>query len=149
MRQMSSTNRTTVVDKKMLIDRLEANLDAHLKEYQEAVDGYKQEAKVKLQCGMEKAQEKIRRAYERTLLEIENFDPEQMSDVLVFCEAIRFDLVAPKNYADAYEQAIEMLKWEQRQEVELTAQEFRCFIMNKWDWMEDFVSSSARYFKKA
>ena len=154
MRQMNS-DRKVIVNRERLLKMLRANLANHLDDYTDAVDdytdaveGYKEEAVAKLQVGMEKAKEKITKAYYRTLSEIENFDPSQASDVIVFCEAVRCDLVAPKNFSDAYEQAIEMLEWEERDEVELSSYEFRCFVMDKWDWQDEFVASNARYFKK-
>lgn len=144
MRQLSS-DRKIVVNKAELLAKLRDNLIQHLEDYADAVEGYKEEAKIKLQAGMQKAQEKIQKAYSRTLNEIENYDPESAQDVVVFCDSIRFDLVAPKNFAEAYEQAIEMLEWESRQEVELSSYEFRCYVMDKWDWMDEFVASNTRY----
>ena len=144
MRGMSS-DRKVVVNKTTLLNKLRENLARHLEDYNDAVEGYKEEAYTKLQAAKEKAQEKLEKAYSRTVNEIENFDPETASDVIVFCESIRFDLVAPKEFSDAYEQAIQMLEWEEREEVELSTYEFRCFVMDKWDWQQEFATSNARY----
>jgi hypothetical protein len=147
MRSLNS-ERKVVVKKTRLLNALRKNLEKHINDYLEAVAGYKEEAKVKLEAEKEKAIEKLSRAYTKTLGEIDNFDPEKSTDVIVFCDSIRFDLVAPKNFSDAYQQAIEMLEWEERDEVELTTYEFRCFVMDKWDWMEDFIKSNSRYLLK-
>lgn len=144
MRKINS-DRKILVRKEALLETLQTNLHNHITDYTDAVDGYKEEAKTRLGVAKSKAEDKLKQAYARTLHEIENFDPETASDVVVFCESIRFDLVAPKNFSEAYQQAIEMFKWEERDEIELTSHEFRCFVMDKWDWQGEFLASNSRY----
>lgn len=148
MRNMTSTERTTLVDTKTLIEKLKINRANHIKEYNEAVEGYLETAREKLNEQYEKAKQEVEKAFSRTREEIVRFDPEKAEDTIVFCRAIQFSLTAPRNFIDAYDQAIEMMEWETREKVELNSTEFRCFIMNKWDWMEEFQSVSAMYNKK-
>ena len=144
----SDTERTTVVKTSKLLETLKENRAAHLTEYEEAVEGYLEEARAELEKQYEKAKGEVTKAFDRTSQELERFDPSKAQDTIVFCRAIQFSLTAPRNFVDAYDQAIEMMSWEQREEVELNTTEFRCFVMNKWDWMEEFRSVSEMYNKK-
>ena len=152
MRQMRNmgdeSERTTVVDTKKLLETLRANRDAHVQEYKEAVEGYLDEARKRLEGEFEKAKGELQKAFHRTQRELETFDPTKATDTIVFCKGISFTLTAPRSYVDAYDQAIQMMEWETRERVELNATEFRCFVMNKWDWMEDFKMSTMAYVGK-
>lgn len=148
MKAMMSSDRKTVVNKELLLSKLRDNFVKHMSDYNEAVAGYKEEALTKLDVGLEKAKKNIQSAFDRAVLEIQDFDPEGARDYISFCEAITFNLVAPKKFSDAYEQAISMLEWEERKEIELSSYEFRCFVMDKWDWQEEFTTSNIRYLKK-
>ncbi len=148
IREMSGdSERVTVVSTSKLLNTLKANRDAHVKEYKAAVEGYLEEAFIRLEKKYVEAQHELRKAFERTKHELESFDPSKASDTVVFSRGISFNLVAPRNYVDAYDQAIQMMEWETRGEVELNSTEFRCFVMNKWDWMEEFKQSTVSYIK--
>ena len=144
----SSTERTTVVKTSDLLEKLRKNRDNHVAEYEEAVEGYLDAAREKLAEQHEKAKKEVEKAFQRTSEELSRFDPSKAEDTIVFCRAITFALTAPRSFVDAYEQAIEMMEWETRETVELNTTEFRCFIMNKWDWMEEFKSVSEMYNKR-
>ena len=149
IRDMGSNNeRTTVVDVGDLKEKLAENRAAHLKEYNEAVEGYLEAARAKLEDQHKKAQVELQKAYDRTTEELKRYDPEKAQDTIVFCGSIQFKLIAPRNYVDAYDQAIEMMEWETREKVELNTTEFRCFVMNKWDWMQEFKTVSEMYNSK-
>lgn len=149
IRDMGSSNeRTTVVKTDRLLKQLRKNRESHLEEYGVAVEGYLEAGRVKLGEQHEKAKKDLQVAFDRTTEELKRFDPTKAKDTIVFCRAIQFTLTAPRSYVDAYDQSIEMMEWETRQEVELTTTEFRCFIMNKWDWMEEFKSVSEMYNKR-
>jgi hypothetical protein len=149
MREMrEGTERTTVVKTAQLLETLKKNRADHLREYEKAVSGYLSEARRRLEGEFEKAQVELQKAFRRTQQELEIFDPKKTTDTIVFCRGISFTLTAPRNFVDAYDQAIQMMEWETREEVELSVTEFRCFVMNKWDWMEDFKMSTIDYLGK-
>jgi hypothetical protein len=145
MRNMGSEERKTTVETAKLLVTLKENRKQHLEEYNEAVEGYLETAREKLDEEFKKAKGKLQNAFDRTTEELDRFDPSTASDTIVFCEGISFKLVSPRNYVDAYDQAIQMMEWETRKEVELNTTEFRCFVMNKWDWMEEFKMSTSLY----
>lgn len=148
MREIRNTERTTVVNTSSLLKTLKDNRASHLSEYQDAVEGYLEEASKRLDDEYKKGQAELNKAFKRTQEELKVFDPEKAQDTIVFCRSIQFNLMAPRNFVDAYDQAIQMMEWETRTEVELTTTEFRCFIMNKWDWMESFKVSTESYLNK-
>ena len=149
IRNMASSNeRTTFVNTKELLETLKKNRESHVREYEEAVEGYLDAAREKLAEQHEKAKIEVETAFQRTTEELSRFDPQKAQDTIVFCRAIQFSLTAPRNFVDAYDQAIEMMTWETRDTVELNTTEFRCFVMNKWDWMEEFKTVSEMYNKR-
>jgi len=146
MRKFENPDRRTVVNVKQLVGQLKKNREKHLKDYEEAVVGYKQEANSKIAAEYNLAKERLDKAYDRICKTLrEDFDPSQARDYITFCESIRFELKAPRCYVEVYDQAIEMMIWEKRQTIELTDEEFRCLIMDQWDWAEDFRKTVAFY----
>jgi hypothetical protein len=47
----------------------------------------------------------------------------------------------PKSYAEAYDQAIEMLEVHTGETITLDSATFRIFVMDKWDWKSGFEAS--------
>lgn len=145
LKNMGGEERTTVVDRAKLLARLKDNRDAHVAEYEAAVEGYLSLAREKIKEQYAAALAELDKARVRAEQELEVFDPAKAQDSIVFCRGISFNLTAPRCYQDAYDQAIEMLEWDTREVVELNATEFRCFVMNKWDWMQSFKAVSETY----
>lgn len=144
--KMSSADERVIMVKRFdLLARLKENRELHLAEYNNAVAGYLEEAKSRLEEQYKKARVGIRFALSRATAELERYDPTEAKDTIVFCKAISFTLTAPRHHVDAYDQAIAMMEWDTRDEVELNATEFRSFVMNKWDWMDEFLAVTSSY----
>lgn len=139
------SERTSLVNVPDLLATIRENREKHIQEYKEAVEGYVFEARKTLVSQHEKALKKIATAYDLASRSLDKYDPEKADDTIVLCNSISFNLVAPRCYVDAYDQAIEMLEWDQRDQIELTAKEFRCFVMDRWDWMDDFRNVAISY----
>jgi len=58
---------------------------------------------------------------------------------------LRLDLKAPEDYSKQYEVAIEMLKWEVSEEIKLSHNDFKSFVMDDWSWKENFLFSNVEY----
>ena len=52
---------------------------------------------------------------------------------------------APTSNREAYEDALAMLSYETRDIVELSHNEFKSYILNQWDWSNQFLASNALY----
>lgn len=50
-------------------------------------------------------------------------------------------LQLPKNYSQAYKDAITMVKMDCRDIIILSEEEFMKYVLNKWEWMRTFKSS--------
>jgi len=90
------------VDKKSLIEKIQENKQAHIKDYNEAVDAY-----------YKKAAEQIQKA---------------SKDLKNGSLKISINLVTPINREEEYDKIIEMFNWEINDEIELTQREFNEYV---------------------
>lgn len=93
------------VNKKQLIEKIQANKENHIKEYAQAVEDYKAEARRQIEVATKS-------------LEEGKLD-------------IRVSLVTPKNEAAEYDKLVEMFEWDTREEVELSQREFNEYILDE------------------
>lgn len=59
--------------------------------------------------------------------------------------ALSFGLMLPVDYTKEYDTAIRMLELHQEDQVELDEALVRCFVLNQWEWMSQFIGSNAVY----
>lgn len=105
-----------------LLTKLKDNLEEHKKIYAEAVDGFKKHARGKLE------------------------------NVLELCDGrqdVYIHIDAPKDYSEVYVSAIGMLEMHKDETIELDADTYRHLAEDKWDWMENFLTSNSRYSRTA
>lgn len=55
------------------------------------------------------------------------------------------DLQRPQDVLKLYDDAIEMVELDTRPELELTAQEFKHFWQDDWDWKRNWTASNSKY----
>lgn len=99
---------------------LKKNLAQHVKDYDEAVLGYQRAAIAAV-------------SVKKVELESNAIAP------------LYFDLVIPKSHEKAYKHTIRMMELETRDEIDLTIDQFGCFVMDDWTWKQEFVGSTMRY----
>lgn len=95
-------DREIKLSKKRLITKIEENKAAHIKDYNEAVEAYKKEAKKQL---------------EKALADLEEGSLK-----------IKIDLVTPVNRTVEYDKVIEMFNWEIKDDIELSQSEFNEYV---------------------
>jgi hypothetical protein len=125
--------KTVEVEKKRLADALSKNLETHKSEYVEARAGYE---KARIQAYRELAEAaalaaeedsgKTRKKAEKAWNKLRNLD-------------------VPQDHAESYEQAIALMEWETRDVVELSINDFECYVRDNWDWQHSFKASVANY----
>lgn len=54
-------------------------------------------------------------------------------------------LPIPENHLDDYDTVLQMLAMEVDDVVEITQQEFKCFVQNQWGWVQSFAANSLSY----
>jgi hypothetical protein len=55
---------------------------------------------------------------------------------------IQFLIPVPEDHTKDYDQVIEMLKMSVDEELEIESDQFACYVMDDWDWKEDFARAA-------
>jgi len=58
---------------------------------------------------------------------------------------LSFGISPPVSFLEAYDTAIKMLEMHKADQIELTAVEVRCLVMDEWDWSRSFLESNKGY----
>jgi len=108
------------VGKDDLLAVLRTNLEKHVSEYDAALVGFKEDVKVQL----------------ATLLK-------DVEDGKRIRTTISFD--EPQNHRDDYETVIQMLEMSVDTHIDLTMNEFKQYVQDKWSWKDKFSMTNAKY----
>lgn len=111
------------VNKENLVQTLTTNLTEHKQIYLEAVEGYH----IKLQ---EYLQGKLN---------------ESKGDGFLNVLFSNYDIKKPISYAGSYVTALEMLALADTESVELSVEDFKSFVQDKWNWNRDFFVTNNAY----
>ena len=148
--QRDQEKRIVQVSRAKLIETLENNLKNHIKDYEDALKGYKGLLSSKIEDGYKKALATIEYNYKAAKERVASLTDEDITtqrDRFTFLDAIIVDMKVPRSYANEYQVAIDIFKWDVREIAELTYAEFTCFVRDEWDWQVEFKSISAMYVK--
>jgi hypothetical protein len=143
--------RTVRVNRLKLLDTLKTNRATHLAVFNEAMAGYKELARAKVEEAFVGIDGRLKKRKEELLARVESFTPEtasSFSDYFVILEQMVVNLKLPVSYVDAYDAAIDMAAFDTRDELDLSGAEFQCFCRNEWLWSEEFTAISSTYLKK-
>lgn len=111
------------VSRTALLAKLRENLQKHEAEFKEADAGFRAALAKRLQAMLKAA---------RSAAAAKDCD-------------MHVGLPVPNSFAEDYQTAIQMLDMAQDAEIELNQQQFRCFVMDEWDWKEQFANTSSIY----
>lgn len=111
---------TVRIEVSKLLHHLKKNREAHLTEYAESMDGYRDAVIKALSDALKKARKE--------------------EDVEHTIRVVR-----PTNYTDSYDEAISMLEWTTDKEVELDRGQFKQYVQDEWVWKQSFAATSAIY----
>lgn len=111
------------IDKKRLVDTLTINREKHTAKAVAAKEGYRLELIETLEklLGQAKSGDKIDH---------------------------NLDLSHPEDYTKEYDAVLQMLDFEQNQEVVLSNRDFRRYVLDEWDWQRSFGGSNSLYLSK-
>ncbi len=98
-------NRTINLSKKDLLKKLQANKEAHIRDYNEAVIAYKLEVADQLK--------KLSKALKNGSMDF------------------KLELIKPVNREKRFDEIIEMFEWENREDVDLLQGEFNDYVLDK------------------
>jgi len=121
---MHGRDKTVTVNRVKLIEKLKENLEAHKKDYAEAVVGYR----LKLIADLTGKLVQVKNLSDKEALEAKpvSFNP-------------------PQSYESQYVDAIEMLEWSVQENIELDHATFKAYVQNQWQWSGGFDSVTTMY----
>jgi hypothetical protein len=128
-KRMGWEDREVKVRRDELLSVLRQNRERHLKEYEAACVGYREVALRRIEEGFQEAREVVGRLKEGQTVAV----------------GFRISLSVPVSYEKAYDQIIRMMEMSVDTEIVLTASQFACFVMDDWEWKEEWASSNAQY----
>jgi exonuclease VII small subunit len=128
--------REVKVNKNELLAKVKVNLEKHLQEYGEAVEGYKTEARALLS----QRRKEVVKAIDKKMSELDSEAVPLSLDV-----NLSFHLPVPESHEKDYRQVILMTEMSVDDTLVLKSDEFAYFVMDDWDWKESFLATSARY----
>ena len=108
------------VDKGELLEKLTANRLEHIAIYDEACEGYHAKMITQLKRRLDDARGDIN-------------------------TSLYFRLTKPNSHLNEYDVAIAMLEMSVDLTVEITAEQFSCYVLDKWSWMDSFLGTSSDY----
>ncbi len=120
MNEFTPTMSEVRLSKEDVLVALSNNRDNHLAKFEEAMEGYKEQAIKTL---------------EEHIAQIKANDPQR----------VILALPLPEDHTEDYERAIDMLQWSLDDEVVLNRQEFRTYIQDDWGWKQEFESTYSLY----
>lgn len=125
--------KTVNVEVKRLQEKLSSNLDIHKKEFEEAIAGFR-----------EKRLELCRSLRDVTQAAVEKNTTETREDVVdAFYKFNRLE--RPQDHSNSYEQAIALMEWETKAVIELSINDFECYVGNNWTWQASFKTAHKNY----
>lgn len=108
------------VEKAALLAKIRTNRDEHRSMFLKAQERYRDAMVVEL---------------ERSLQEARDGKPIRRS----------FTLPVPEDHTTDFNTAIEMLEWEQGDEIVLDHRDFARYVQNRWEWAASFTANTASY----
>lgn len=129
-KRMGWEEREVKVKRDELLAVLRENRERHVREYKAACVGYREVALSRLEDSFQQAREAVNRLKEGQTISVVGF---------------RISLSVPENYEKAYDQIIRMMEMSVDTEIVLTASQFACFVMDDWEWKEEWAASIAQY----
>ena len=113
-----------------LLVKVKENRIAHIKEYREGVEGYKEAAKREVEQGMLQLQKQIDCLREGEVMRL---------------ASVHLALDVPESHEKDYDQVIAMLEMCVESEIEVQSDEFACYVMDDWDWKQEFLNVTGNY----
>lgn len=141
-------NRSVEVNRLELLKTLESNKLKHVKEYEEAMAGYREALSDALNSVYARAKAKLDTAYgdlQVKISEMSEEDIKEQNDYTNLIGSVDVHLEVPRSFEADYDAAIDIAKWEVNDTMELTHAEFTCFVRDQWEWTSDFKMVTRSY----
>jgi hypothetical protein len=113
-----------------LLAKIRENREEHIKDYKEAVDGYRIAVLLAIQKGIGELQER-----EKLI---------KQGDIILV-QAITFNLALPQSHQQDYDRVIAMLEMSIDDKLSVTDDDFSRYVLDQWDWKHTFEQVSGHY----
>jgi hypothetical protein len=130
---MGWEDREVKVKRDELLAVLKKNRERHIADYIEACAGYRASAL-----------ERIDEIFSDLKAKIGGLREGQTIAVI----GLQFGLAVPETHEKAYDQIIRMMEMSVDEEITLTCSQFGCFVMDDWDWKQQWSASNTMYMNK-
>lgn len=131
---MRTTNDFKIkVSKNKLLKSLNTNLKKHTEDYQEAVEKFCKLLRVNYSMKLDRIAEAMETS------------PPDLIKLGDLGELVLINHPVPVSYEETYEQVIQMLYYTDQDEIEITADQYRAWVEDQWDWHSAFVGSTLSY----
>lgn len=125
--------KTVTVNREKLLHTLKDNLTIHKEVYEEAMKGY-EGAKITKMVDLSTAASQATR---------ENTSSNRKAVHEAYTAYAH--LSRPQDQSESYELAIEIMKWETEEKIELNINDFQCYVRDNWNWKDAFRGSVSAY----
>jgi len=119
--------------KTKLINTLRENRERHKEEFDDSLSGYFDAVAQEITTHMRQQVA----SFERNIERAHNEDEATRTAWTSFCVTV----AKPTDHTDDYDRAIVRLEWEIATEVDLDAEEFDSYVLNKWPWIQKHITS--------
>ncbi len=120
------------VEKARLVARLQENLETHKKSFKEAYAGYldaRATAIVRI-AEVASATDHLKKKDRKKLTEVWN---------------TYSNLDVPQDHSKDYDQALALMDWDTKEDMDLSIQDFEYFINDNWEWTGKFQRTMSSY----
>lgn len=111
------------IEKNKLLSILETNREKHIKDYNEALEGWFL-------------------ALEKAVIAFSNRIAERANVQVSYLNSCADK---PISYETSYDEVISILKMTEDTVIELSGEDFHKLVSDKWDWKSSFISNSTKY----
>lgn len=125
------------VPKEKLLETLSRNRDTHKTEFTEALAGYYDALGSEIAALLEETVASMERNINRANDEDPNTRTQWPTRVVLAKK--------PNDHTDDFERAIARLEWEVADAVDLSSQEFDRYVLNKWAWIQEHITSISSF----
>lgn len=130
MHRHLNSSRIVTVPRTDLIEKMKENRSAHAAIFEEAIVAYD-----------ENVREALRAVSEELAQIASTSGPIEKAFSLEKITA-KLEIEKPRHYLQAYDEAIELFEWEKKDDVDLSVDEFRKYVLDRWDWQDRFLGET-------
>lgn len=110
------------ISKEKLLSKIKENRNSHQKQHEDALEGWQ----------------------EKVIVGLEDFLNKAKSGIEFYTH---LDLPEPESYTQDYDDIIAQIEWNEEKVIELDLNDFKKFILDDWNWKNDFLGTNAFYSK--